>query len=1444
MKSNYDKKLKLFLILAYIYLNMIDIISWDKLKPYNSTQNKSFEELCFQICLEEYKNEGRFNRIDDSGGGDGVEFYLELTNGDIWGWQCKFFGRFDEGGRKEQIKKSLHTAYNKHGNKLKRWILCSKNSLTNEEKKWFDGVGNLKHNGFIVLPTSSNIIIDHWGDSIILNLLRKHPSIYKFFFSDKILDENWFKEKFELIYNSNVIKSKYLDSLHVKGEVDDFITSRLGGKELVNLIEKNEDNIGIYHFQKEFNGEINRIRNEENKFEFNEIYQEIKSFIFENKYDTIVNDGAKLLNDIKSHFLADNYKLSVSLETKIEDYKNRYRDFYEAYMSYKNSEKLKSIHWDNEELEKNESSKDKIKKCRETLLGPYFTLRNYDYFLGTFEELITLKSNEVHINGNASKGKTHISVDIVKKQLDKNKPAVFVFGKSFKSDLPLKEQLRSILDLPTDWTISDFLSVLDIAGRIKKTKAILLIDGLNEAVKWKFVWGDNLEELINEINAKYPNILFITTFRTSYKKELFPKDYFNYDSCNYAKLIRINGFTNYNLNEAMDKYFKYYNITLIHSSEAVNAFSEPLYLKIFCETKQGKSVSFQNEDLFDVFEEYLIKCNENISEKLGKELRFNKNFTINILEKISKSLWENSSREIDFEYAIHNIFDQEEFLVFEKEDLLIFRDWNNVEVITFTYDLLSGYLIAKNLFKSIDSEEKLNTIIKSTKFKNELLNRKTCHPLFNDILRSFCVLAIKKFGLNFYSSIKNETLNDYLLKSIFEVNQKKIIDNKSITINIIKENFKDVSKHNLIYSLFKNTDLDSQNPLNINLLSDLLFNMKVSERDLSWTEHIRSNNYIYDKKYRNFLIGFEEASKSKRKLRTDKIHLAAKKTMWFLTSTNREFRDLSTRALYYYGRKFSNEYLELVKYSLSVNDPYIWERTLAALYGVVMAKHNNDENFKKKLLPKIVLCLFELIFKNEAPFATTHILARDYASKIIEIGLLHHNDLLKPEEILLTTAPFTIGGNRNPNEFDYEKKEGIFSEPISMDFSNYTIGRIVEGGHSYSDPPEKKKVRRQIYARIYELGWNEAQFNEIDGRIRSESYRSRTEQAHTERYGKKYSWIAYFEIAGLRIDNKLIEDDWDRFRFSDADIDPSFPERAKNKKFVLKDYLGDSKQSLLEWYINGGKPDINEYLKIDKLKGHDESWICLDGFIVQERKKINREVFVFIRGLLVKNDKYEELKKLLIKKKDIGGRFLPDPRSNYYSFAGELYCIRESVADNSCIISFEANRKTVKVKKGDPGYFARPVFDKNKIKYSYPEFIEIDSVTYDEYEVLLPVMDYSWESNHSELNQAGHETVISKELANSLNLINKPQTFDLFDDKGNLASHNLFYKKNYNNNHRFTYLRKDLLDKFLLENDYKLIWGIWGERNVRFKDIDYSRKFHRDNKVSDLQIFSDVIEYK
>ena len=64
------------------------MIDWSKLKSYEHDQYRSFEELCYQIAKGLYGDRGRFTSIDDSGGGDGVEFYVTLPGGDQWGWQA------------------------------------------------------------------------------------------------------------------------------------------------------------------------------------------------------------------------------------------------------------------------------------------------------------------------------------------------------------------------------------------------------------------------------------------------------------------------------------------------------------------------------------------------------------------------------------------------------------------------------------------------------------------------------------------------------------------------------------------------------------------------------------------------------------------------------------------------------------------------------------------------------------------------------------------------------------------------------------------------------------------------------------------------------------------------------------------------------------------------------------------------------------------------------------------------------------------------------------------------------------------------------------------------------------------------------------------------------------------------------------------------------------
>jgi len=63
------------------------LIDWLRLRTYASDMYRSFEELCYRIAKGLDGHEGRFTSIDDSGGGDGVEFYLTFPDGRQWGWR-------------------------------------------------------------------------------------------------------------------------------------------------------------------------------------------------------------------------------------------------------------------------------------------------------------------------------------------------------------------------------------------------------------------------------------------------------------------------------------------------------------------------------------------------------------------------------------------------------------------------------------------------------------------------------------------------------------------------------------------------------------------------------------------------------------------------------------------------------------------------------------------------------------------------------------------------------------------------------------------------------------------------------------------------------------------------------------------------------------------------------------------------------------------------------------------------------------------------------------------------------------------------------------------------------------------------------------------------------------------------------------------------------------
>lgn len=1443
-------------------MGTIDKIDFSKLKPYSGNVTKSFEQLCYQVAQKEYGHLGSFTPIDGSGGDGGVEFYLKLKTGEKWGWQCKFFGdngRLGSSGRKKQIEDSLETACRNYP-ELDKWILCLKTNLTEDstapggkiskgEQDWFKNQLPKK------ITVGRTVVLEHWGESEILSFLKspKHIGIRSFFFGDLEFTHEWFKSRF--IDNFEKVKDKYDQELHsidkyTKSKIDFILLDPNYCKHIYllksDLLENsNQIEAALKEFQDErMTNPAEQVHRDDFLFFCNEFKKHIE----------FVLKKINSLNDYFENFEEDRLS-DFNLKELNDDFYNYYniidvRIFDEESKSYKYASNIYYLISD---------------------FGNTYNNFFRDYFHETQKTL--------HFLGDAAKGKTHIACDIVYKRVMEDKPGIFITGDKFTDETNLSDALIKIIDIDRKFTFNEFIQSLDTYGSIVKCKIPIVIDGLNETTYNRYfspIWKNHLGSFISII-SQLRNIIIITTCRSFYVDEIW-------DKINGDNFIFLNGFRDYSTRqEAVDKYFKKYKLKVDLLFSSLERFQDPIFLKIFCELKTSPSgneveANLEEESSFDVFKQYLAQINKRVISKSSLFKR-REQFISKSLSSLSRYLWERDIREIplnDFYMLIDGDMryekDNSKADILLSEGLLIARDIrNSQEYVSFTYDILAGYLISKEL---VEINPNLEYFV-SNDFINKIANKEGNHQLYEDIVSALCLLLPQlKLGTFHELIIRNQhkTKSPFFVKrncpvsisknlfnrrkffeyvfiesilSLFKQSSDfiKLEDNKIVT----KLFFDSDRNKNLFFESFFKVLSDTKHPFNALFFSKLLNGMPMNKRDINWTEYIRKRSDDIEVLISDFEIQCKNNS-GESAIVIQKQLVLSKIVVWFLTSTHRKLRDLATRALYFYGRKFPKEFCSLVYDSLKINDPYVWERTLAALYGVTMAEHNsfNSSEFRNLLIPEICKNLYDLVFKENAEFSTTHILARDYARRTIEICLIYHPTILTQSEIANIRPPYKFGGIRDLGEHDYGDNDYDYSGPIRMDFSNYTLGRIVKDGHDYANPQEKLEVRRQIYWRIYNLGWSFELFNKVEASLGSDNYynRARSKGSKIDRYGKKYSWIAYFENAGLRSDLGLFN--MDSFRIPDADIDPSFPSKTNLELFILEDLLGDRAISIGDWYENGGMPFIENYLSLKNVADYNGEWICLDGFVSQEDAHAERSRFTFIRSFFINEEDYEEVLALLVKQ-DLGGRWLPEKHGNVYTFAGELYYSDEATSSNYTTLRFVTGIRKITIKIGDPDYYPNLIWnldgDKITAREEFPAEIEQNVSETKSFEVLMPVMDYDWESYHSDLNDAGHTTVIAKEVANHLNLVNQPQTFDLFDSNGEIASANIDFHQDYNNYHNFVYLRKDLLDKFLRERNLRFVWAIWGERELTFRNDQRRQDFFRTNPYNGPQVFQKIIEY-
>jgi len=226
-------------------------------------------------------------------------------------------------------------------------------------------------------------------------------------------------------------------------------------------------------------------------------------------------------------------------------------------------------------------------------------------------------------------------------------------------------------------------------------------------------------------------------------------------------------------------------------------------------------------------------------------------------------------------------------------------------------------------------------------------------------------------------------------------------------------------------------------------------------------------------------------------------------------------------------------------------------------------------------------------------------------------------------------------------------------------------------------------VRYWIVKRVFELGYDRVLHGEYDSRvIRFNDYNRNDNKV--ERIGKKYQWIAFYEILASLADNYKLKNDWSsnpKYEFYKGpwqlylrNIDPAYitknNESEENDKTIKTTKEWWESEEYAQWnypddeWVQTTEDLIPPEKIIQKKDPEGREWLCLQHYITwREPKKIGKdqyegkrkEIWYMLQGYLVKkNDKQKIINYLT--KQNFFGRWMPENNDDFsYLFNREKF---------------------------------------------------------------------------------------------------------------------------------------------------------------------------------------------
>lgn len=1310
--------------------------NWDVFGRLPGAAEDNFEMLCRSLVRRHY---GRFGRFKQLANQPGVEFHLELTETcslgkpPSWiGWQCKWYdltnGQNLGAARRRNIVEGLEKT-REHVPGVTHWKLWTRHTLTKEDQQWFF---DLEANRFPELKLELLTAAD-----IEDLLVGPGAPLRETFFGELVLTPEVLAEQNRLA--ASPFKRRYQPEVHVVVGAEEKVFRGLGEhsawealQTLSRAIKRNSTDVAAL---------TQTVRAE--------IKIEVELF-------TSRGFASAALLDSLHAALADG-DLEAMHQLLAMNPQRPVR--YDGLLS-----RLRGARSDGAPLASN-------------LVAD---LHAVSRVLRRLEQSIGARS--LAVLAAAGQGKSELAVKVTHPDGEFLGGVLFL-GKNLHSGQGLDDLVSTfkISGRPAD-SFDRLVEAVDSAGQRAGKRIPIVIDGLNEAEDPRN-WRDELSRA-DELLKEFPYVLLVVTLRNEFAEMCLPEEVSRVDH---------NGFQE-DPEKAIGRYFEHYKIDGTDADLPIEFLRHPLTLRIFCEVANPRrlhtvGVEALPSSLGTLFETYFKKVADRVAELSPPTHRVYSTEVDDALLKIAGHLWDSNARSMEFQAAREAIgdvrsWDASIIRALESEGVLV-RTTSEAggQALAFSYDLMAGHLLARHLLNRPSLSQWLQSEEARTTFAPREPGK---HTFASDVFYALVGLyPIRPGRRQLWQDVSDQTLVFNALLLAAQSEPRNIGRN---TVERFARAMNDsASFAKAAFERLRTTRAARAHPFDMDFLHDVLMGMSNTDRDLIWSEWIRENSREIEADFR-FL-----SSRWKSGVLDEREIMRARWVMWTLTSTSRSLRDLATKTLYEFAVKRPAEFFRLTLEAASLSDAYVPERMFAAAYGAVLTTWSDVNAVEmREALPTAARDIYQEMFAPGSPQPTWHTLNRQYCLGIIALARNGSPECISEEEAAHLIPPFAHLPNpfESLPQYDEATIEETRRAAIRMDFGNYTMGRLIPHRSNYDDRnPEYQRVLAAVIARMLALGYERTRFESVDRKMNS-GPRMGDDKRKVDRYGKKYGWIAYFEMWGVRHAQGLLREERSA-RPPDADIDPSFPLEARTIELALPALFNAPYSSVGDWIMGGPQPDYRGVLEVAELDGIAGPWVMLDGFVEQNAPTDDRLIFTFLRGVFVDTDEVDRLCALFDQLEYPGNSAIPDEPEFYYTYAGEMPF---------------------------PSIPGLPDGDDVGEQREYA--VSADRWSSDGVAVGIPVQRYRWESYHSMMNQVDGASIPSKALCEALSLRYQLNSWDLHDSAGVASLYREVGEYESEINGNVSYLRRDLLDRYLRQSGKTLVWLMWGERGIHHRSVD------------------------